>query len=479
MQWLAERIHISWLVAFLAASFVIGVWSCLYLTTPAYAWIAAIFGCIVGLGVRRRFLLPLLVCAGVFLGNTYGAGEQAAQSKVSPLYGSVVVLSGVVREDITRDAKNGVKIQLHQLQFGDQRVEGSVWVAGTTKSEILRGDRLTVSGQLREGFGTFVGTMYRVAFTNIQRPQPGDIGRVIRDSFAEKIRLGIDEPQASLGVGYLTGQKSALPEDLSGALQIAGLTHIVVASGYNLTILVRLARRIFIKWSKYVSAVSAGLMIVSFVAVTGLSPSMTRAGIVSGFSLLAWYYGRSLHPFVLLPIVAGITVLWQPSYAWGDLGWQLSFAAFAGVMVIAPLLQQYFFGKDPPSALRQILGETVAAHFVTMPITITAFSAISNVAIIANLMIVPLVPLAMLLTFIVGCAAIVIPSIVEWVGAPAQWLLSYMTTLATWLSELPWAQTTMEPPWWAILLYVIGLIGACVYMQRVTGFRLREVNPIE
>jgi len=220
-------------------------------------------------------------------------------------------------------------------------------------------------------------------------------------------------------------------------------------------------------------------MIAGFISLTGLSPSMTRAGLVSGLSLLTWYYGRQFHPFVLLPFAAAITVLWQPSYAWGDLGWQLSFAAFAAVMIVGPLLQRYFFGDKDPGTIRQVLGETVAAHIVTIPIVVPAFGYISNVAIPANILIVPLVPLAMLLTFIVGIIALTIPSVVEIVGIPATWLLQYMTTTAEYLAGLPWAKSTLVIPWWGVLLYVILLVAGCIYMQRKTGFKLREVNIIE
>lgn len=220
-------------------------------------------------------------------------------------------------------------------------------------------------------------------------------------------------------------------------------------------------------------------MITAFVAMTGLSPSMTRAGLVSGLSLLTWYYGRQFHPFVLLPFAAAITVAWQPSYAWGDLGWQLSFAAFAAVMIVGPLFQRYFFGEKEPGMLRQVLGETVAAHVVTIPIIVPAFGVVSNVAIPANILIVPLVPLAMLLTFIVGMTALIVPSVVSIVALPASWLLTYMTSTAQYLAALPWAQTEFAMTWWMVVLYIVALVAACAYMQRKTGFKLREVNLIE
>lgn len=220
-------------------------------------------------------------------------------------------------------------------------------------------------------------------------------------------------------------------------------------------------------------------MIVSFIGVTGLSPSMTRAGLVSSLSLVAANYGRSIHPFVLLPFIAAITVLWQPSFVWGDLGWQLSMTAFAGVMIVAPLLQAYFFGPQPPGLLRQILGETVAAHIVTVPLIVVSFGTVSHVAIIANLLIVPLVPLAMLLTFIVGIVGLVLPAIVGFVGLPVTWLLTYMTSVASFLAELPWAQADASSLAWAVPLYAGALIIFCWYMQRKTRFQLREVNLVD
>ena len=96
-------------------------------------------------------------------------------------------------------------------------------------------------------------------------------------------------------------------------------------------------------------------------------------------SLLAWYYGRSFHPVILLFFVAALSLLINPSYGWNDLGWALSFLSFAGVMILAPLLQAYFFGDKKPGTVRQILGETFSAQLVTAPLLIMTFGQISVV----------------------------------------------------------------------------------------------------
>jgi competence protein ComEC len=480
VEWARHQIHASWLIALACFVFVIGVWSALYMFLASW-WIMVVglVLLVVSFWRRRVYILPILVVGVGTLGVCYGSTTRGDLDIYQPLISREVTLQGRVKEDPTQNAKKQLVLQLDSIQAGDYQLPGSVWVSVIGHPDIKRGYEVVVKGELSPGFGTFAGVMYTAKIITITHPSPGDLGRVVRDWFADAVRRAIPEPQASLGIGYLTGQKSALPSDLAEALQIAGLSHIVVASGYNLTILVRLARRLFVKVSKFMSAFASTIMIAGFIAVTGLSPSMTRAGLVSGLSLAAWYYGRRFHPFVLLPFAAGITVLWQPSYVWGDLGWQLSFSAFSGVMIVAPLLQRFLFGEKPPGVMRQILGETVAAHFVTIPIVVLAFGVLSNVAIPANILIVPLVPLAMLLTFISGIAALVAPGIAEFVGLPATWLLTYMTHTAQFLAELPWSQTELTIEWWMGGIYYALLITACMGMWRVTKFNLREVNIVE
>jgi competence protein ComEC len=476
---LRQRIHVSWVIALGCTFFVVGVWLAQYMPLSAW-WMApaALLGAF-GMWRRQIFALPCVVVSGLVFGVCYGSVVSGGLDVYKPLIGVQLKIEGVVKEDLSTTPKGLVVLQLGHIRYNEKDMPGTVWVSVLGHPNAKRGDNVVVSGKATAGFGTFALTMFTAKIVSVSHPKPGDVGRVVRDWFADAIRRGIPEPEASLGIGYLTGQKSALPSDLATALQIAGLSHIVVASGYNLTILVRLARRAFVRVSKFLAVFASGIMIVGFIAMTGLSPSMTRAGLVSSLSLLTWYYGRQFHPFVLLPFAAAITVLFQPSYAWGDLGWQLSFAAFAAVMIVGPLFQTYFFGEKEPGVIRQVLGETVAAHIVTIPIVVPAFGLLSNVAIPANILIVPLVPLAMLLTFIVGITALLVPSIVEYVGLPASWLLQYMTFTSQYLAGLPWAQTKVSPTWWMIAAYIIVLAAVCVYMQRKTKFSLRGVNIVE
>ncbi len=485
MNWwvLRRRPHVSWLIAILCLALLTGVFLAQYSPPSLFAsfvWCAT-GGLLLGLTLWRRYiyLIPLLIIGGLLIGLWRGSVQKDELAAVQSLYGHSAMIAGNVREDVDSDSSGQLVIRLDDLTIGSRPIHGTLWLTAQSGIDIKRGDRVKIEGKVSEGFGSFAATMYRATVTSVERPQPGDVARVVRDWFAEAVRRAIPDPEASLGIGYLVGQKRALPPDLIAALQIAGLTHVVVASGYNLTILVRLARRVFIRVSKYLAALSSSVMIASFIAITGMSPSMSRAGLVAGLSLAAWYYGRRFHPIVLLSLAAAVTVMVNPSYCWGDLGWQLSFAAFAGVMILAPLLQRYFFGDSKPGIVRQILGETLSALVVTAPILINAFGQFSNVAIVANMLVLPLVPLAMLLTFIAGVGALVVPAAALTVGLPATWLLGYMVKVANYLSGLPWAVSVVQLSSVGVMLCYVGLIGLSVYLWRATGYNLRNSNIIE
>ncbi len=476
-MWLKQPVHISWQIAWIALGIVVGVAVAPRLSLSAVSsslGVAAAGLLLIVVLKRWRAVTILALTAGLLLGLWRGGNVQRALFAYRPYFGQTLEVHGQVAEDASMGTGGDQRLQLKHVHVGDRTMPGQLWLSTPSRQEVKRGDVVYVYGRLGEGFGSLAATMFRARLERIERPHPGDVARQVRDWFADGVRRAVPDPQASLGIGYLTGQRSALPATLDEQLRVAGLTHAVVASGYNLTILVVFARRLFSNVSKYLSALSAGLMITCFMLVTGFSPSMSRAGLVAGLGLATWYYGRKLHPLVLLPFAAAVTVLLNPAYVWGDIGWYLSFAAFAGVLVVAPLLQMYFWGRDPPPKAAQLLNETVAASLVTLPIILCCFGQLPSYALIANMLVLPLVPLAMLLTFVAGLAGLCAPSVAEGIGLPAYFLLKYMTWVVEQIAGLPGAQVAFQ-------LNVLGLVASYMILSvlsvcicRKTGFVFRS-----
>ncbi len=479
---ISRPVHVSWLLASLALGVTIGVIAVVH---APYGYFQDIGWLMFGLSLAlaafvwpRRFMLVLALAAGLQIGLWRGSVGQIGLEDYAQFYGQSVEIKGRVLEDPDINKSGQTTLRLSDIRLNQRSVPGSVWISTAHNKSIKRSDNVTVRGKLAPGFGPFSAIVHRADIDKIERPVPGDVAVGVRDWFANRVRQEIPETEAALGLGFLMGLRRALPIDLVDALKIAGLTHVIVASGYNLTILVRLSRRLFVRKSKYLAMLASVAMILGFISMTGLSPSMSRAGLVALISLAAWYYGRKIHPLVLLPIAAATTLIINPQYGWNDLGWQLSFASFAGVIILAPLLQRYFFGDKQPGNIRQILGETISAQAMTMPLLIMAFGSMSNVSVIANLLVLPFVPLAMLMTFLTGILA-GLPLISDLIAAPTTWLLNYMVSVADWLAGQSWASSELSLNWWYLLLIYLAMALAIWWMKKQTKFDLRDSNIVE
>ena len=471
-----QTIHISWLVAWfsLAATGGIALAAVLHTAYAAQGIWLGIAAVLAAACVKRTAAMVVLVIAsGLAVGLWRGNLEQAALRHYLPLINRYVTIQGTVSSDATYGPGGDLRLTLQHIHIGSYPLHGQVWVSMPAGADIRRSDVVTVSGKLSAGFGNIPASIFRARLIHLVRREPGDIGLQVRDWFARGIRRAIPEPQASLASGYLTGQQSALPAELNNQLQAAGLTHAVVASGYNLTILVGVARQLLLGVSKYLAFISAAGMIAAFMAITGLSPSMSRAGLVTGLSLAAWYYGRRIHPLVLLPFAAAVTALINPSYVWGDIGWYLSFVSFGGVIVLAPLVHRFFWGMARPGVVRQIFVDTLCAQVATLPVIIAAFGHYSPYALLANLLVLPLIPLTMLLAGVAGLAGCVLPGAAHLAGMPATLVLHYMTAVIAWTANLPGAQaTTMLPPVGLAGAYALLLLAA-VFLWRRTRYDFR------
>lgn len=477
MYWLMKRIHPTWIATTVCYGVIAGIvlaqW---WRVPPMLAMIVGILCFVLAFWKHRRVLLAIALCSGICFGLARGTVDTIQLNAYQPVVGQRVVIRGIVTDDVDVTPKGTTRMKLSSISIGAQEFPGQVWVTTHGGTEAKRSDTVVVDGLLSNGFGNFAASLVGGTVKRIIRPQPGDVALSVRDGFAENVRKSVEEPGASLGVGFLLGQKSALSADVQESLKIAGLTHIVVASGYNLTILVRIGRRLFAKISKYLATLVSGGLIVGFVGMTGLSPSMTRAGLVAGLSLWAWYFGRAFHPVTLLGFAAMITLVWNPSYAWGDIGWLLSFSAFFGVMILGPLLLAYFFGSTKPPLVLQILTETAAATIATVPIIIAVFGTFSNVALLANILLLPFIPFTMLLTAVAGIGGAIG---VEWLGEAANYVLELMIVVIRWCENVPWAQSDVSWEWWGILVYVIAIVVSCVYIKWRTGYNLRTANIVE
>lgn len=478
--WRYKRFHISYLLAWASFGLLAGLFLGQYILLPLLWPILTIVLFVLGVSLKSRRWYAVLICvaAGLILGLMRGSTYFQAVERLETFIGKDITMTAIITQDpVLTNGSNNWAVQLSGSRISEKPYVGEVYATILSDESLKRGDEVRLTGKAKEGFGNFRITVFRARIAQLSRRR--DVFLAARDNFAVATKQVMPEPEASLGLGFLVGQKASLPPDLVEQLKTVGLTHIVVASGYNLTILVRFARRLLSRRSRYLALAGSLLLVVGFVLVSGFSPSMNRAAVVTILTLLAWYYGRKFHPILLILYVAATSALLYPSYVWGDLGWLLSFAAFTGVLVMAPLLSKLIFAKGTePGAFLRLIIETVSAEIMTLPIIIASFGYIPVLALLANVLVAPVIPFAMLLTFIAGLVGLVIPwlALLAW---PASIVIAYVVAIVENLASPPWARFAVEVPLGWLVAWYIVLLGVGVYIWRRRRVDLLEVSVVE
>ncbi len=365
------------------------------------------------------------------------------------------------RQSLSFDASN-----LHVRDPVDEILPGRLLIAGFGEPAIYKGDIVQIEGKIFSSRGS---RQLRMSFAELKV-----LGRIdspidgLRRRFVAGTETALPEPLASFGLGLLIGQRNTLPDSVTTQLSIVGLTHIIAVSGYNLSIIMRGVRRLLAGRSKYQITLISLVLMMLFLLMTGFSASIVRAAIVSGLSVWAWYYGRQFRPLLLLSIAAVITAGWNPFYIWSDIGWYLSFLAFFGVIVVAPLINRRVFGTKEPKVLTGLFTESLCALIMTIPFVLYIFDQISLVALVANLLLVPLVPLAMLVALVAGVAGMFVPVLAGLFALPARILLTYMLDMTQLMSRIPNALARRQLSL-GLMLYIYACVGLFVLvLWRIT-----------
>lgn len=328
-----------------------------------------------------------------------------------------------------------------------------------------RSDKITLRGVLKEGFGNYSGSMYRPEIIEHSKPSPPDLALKIREWFSGNIRGLFGADESALALGYMVGDKALMTEELTQSLRTAGLSHMVVTSGFHLSILAEFVKRIFGKISRAAIVIGTTVLVFVFMAITGFGASMLRAGLMCLLNLYAWYFGRKFHPGRLLLYVAAITLLINPSNI-TSVGWQLSFAAFAGIMFVSPVLTKFLYGNHSPGFIMSSLIASISAQLLCLPLGVYYFGMFSAVGIFVCLIIAPTIATAMLLILLSG-------TIFAGIAPMAEMLIRIHLALIKWVAGIPWASMNIAPNNPVVLFFLVPVIVLFITLKCVTKYDFR------
>jgi len=384
---------------------------------------------------------------------------------------SAVSLEGiVVREPEIRQTTQHLYVKVD---------EELLLVSTDRYADIKYGDVITVNGKLDmpEAFQTDLGRTfdykgylhargvhYVVSFAHVEvlKSAEGNILiawlLVSKHAFMANIEKVLLQPHAGLAEGLLLGVKQGLGEELEATFRKTGITHIVVLSGYNIMLVVAFVMYFLaLILPLRLRLLCGGIAIILFALMVGLSATVVRASAMASLILFAKATGRTYAVMRALCITALVMLFINPYLLVFDVGFQLSFLATLGLIVVAPHLEKHVAFMPSHIGLREFFTATVATQLFLMPILLYQIGEFSIVSIVVNVLVLPMVPVAMFLTFITGIVGFIGESISVPFSYLAYWSLEYILLIARSFAKLPFSSFTVV----AFPFYIVILAYIC------------------
>lgn len=441
----------------------------------------------------------------------YNLAAERAFDKEAP---QVIITGYISSYPLVSDTTQRVEIQALRLEVAGvtHGVKGQVRLNTGIRERYRYGQPVQVSGRLvtppvfdtfsyreflaRKGIHSLVYGAQIVELPGEKQGHP--LLRVlyaVRAQGEALINRLLPEPYAALANGMLLGIESGIPDELYDQFNLTGSSHVIVISGSNVALIAgvimgvaqRLLGRRRVLWPTL-----AG--IACYALLVGGDAAVLRAALMGGLFVVATVINRRSTALVSLAAACWAMTLANPLTLW-DVGFQLSSAATAGLILFTPAIQgalQRLFSRDARSELpslresavgntvvmaggaaRSLLEEslvtTLAANVTTLPLVVYYFGRLSLVSILTNLLITPIQPLIMLS----GSAGVVLGLLGDLAVGDA---LAQLTFWLTWLG-LIWTvavvQWTAALPGASLSIAGYGLVALVVTYAAIFALRWR------
>lgn len=296
---------------------------------------------------------------------------------------------------------------------------------------------------------------------------PQYAAKALRDKLAQ---LWDDPSVLGFLTAELTGDKSLLPESDYVAMQETGLAHIFAVSGLHCAFLVTLLSLLIPPTHRRTLCAVASAVLVFYMLLTGLSPSVARACVMQLFLLSAPLFRRGSDPLTSLAAALTVILLVNP-YAVGSVSLQLSFAATLGMVLLSGRLYKSFTGwyRGRNRAVRTALpflaanlAATLGALVFTAPLTAYYFNILSLVAPLAGLLAVPAAGYAFMSAFVSALLGLVWTPLGHLAGYVPLLLVKYILWVAHLLLAVPYHAVYFTNVYLRVwLLYVYAAFLGC------------------
>ncbi len=316
-------------------------------------------------------------------------------------------LDGVLGKEISCD---GIVVDIPQ--YSGSRVSLPVSHDGirillTTSAyrSVLYGDYVSCSGILKKVERESLwrkGIFYEISPTEFSVLEHDQGSRIlsflyeIKYWFVESLYTIFSSPQGELIAGLTIEGSDAISKELKEQFRRTSLSHIVALSGTNVSIIIEV---VFVLLSRFkrIQRFTAGFVFIwAFALMTGMTSTILRASCMALLSLIAELFHRKSYPLRALCLVSILMITINPLVLLFDVSFQLSFTATLSMIVVMPLLEKSILKKIPFKIVRETLLTTISAQILITPLIVYYAGSLSTIVLMSNLLVLPMVPIAML-----------------------------------------------------------------------------------
>ncbi len=399
------------------------------------------------------FYFCLFFIGGVFL---YSLNINIQSNQLKEYFDKEVNFVGVVVEEPDkRQSTTKLTIQVENL---DEKILITKW----HYPRYEYGDKLKIKGTLQEpqtfeGFNykdylakdKIFALMYQPKIELIEKNQASSLKRFLisaKNKLKTSLNTIMPMPQSGFLEALLFGDENNISNEWKDKLNFTGTRHIAAVSGMNITILCFLLSDFLLSlgfWKNQSFYISV-ILISFYILMIGAPASAVRAGIMAIAFLTAQHFGRISTGSRIIVLSATIMLIFNPLLLVFDVGFQLSFLAIMGLIYLQPILLNLFKKIPDVFQLRYNLSGTLAAQIFTLPILIYNFGQISTISLLANILILPLLPAITILGFIFSITGMVWELLGQFLSWPAWFMLAYLIKIIDWFSKISWANLIFQ-----------------------------------
>lgn len=267
----------------------------------------------------------------------------------------------------------------------------------------------------------------------------------IKEKTNKQLAKILTEPHSSFLSGLIFGGSSSLSKELKDDFSRTGTSHILAASGFN----VSLFSFVFLGWiiqtrlGRKRGIYLTAILLLFYVVMAGMGPAVVRATMLAFVILIGAIVGRKTSTGNALLFAGSVILLANPRLLLDDVGFQLSFVATWAIMFFVPLWRDRFLFIPESFGLREAFVGSLAAIVATLPIIIFHFGSISIIAPLTNLIILPFIPYTIAFLSIALFVSIISIQVGIFFALPA-WALSFIILhIIKYSSSLPFASLSI------------------------------------